>query len=405
MGKIFSTIFVAFRSRLVRVFSLLQFITNPSWWKTQGIVRLRMFFTKLFDIRPRHKDDYYGMTRWLVSKRLAFAIVIVVGVASLFYILAFSPVAVIGKVANAALPVFKYNSLPLRFYEGSARIAARDGHIAYEGAVKRGVVSGKGQLFGKGGEAIYEGAFENNMYNGAGLLYFTNGGIRYEGEFLNNSMNGQGKLFSSSGSLLYEGEFLRDRKNGAGTLYNAAATKIYNGNFALDRIQYEEFAGKNVSEMAEIYLGEEEIYTSGDEFVVFMKEIGAVCAVESAETDLEGEGKISSVTVLDDKITIGGEEFDSLSDLTAHFVKADYEGYTWAMLPDAVAVNALGEDSPFGAIKITSEKLFESVSSVSDYDGNVELYVHAYKSDGILYTFYCPDIAVKNFVMYSVEVV
>jgi antitoxin component YwqK of YwqJK toxin-antitoxin module len=325
---------------------MLQYLTSASWWRTQGLVRLRGFFIKLFDIRPRNEKDYYGMGRWLVSKRLAFAVVVAIGVASLYYILVFSPVAAVGKASKASLPVFTYNSLPLRFYDGAVRIKARDGHIAYEGAIKRGVVTGSGQLFDKGGNTLYDGEFKNNMYNGIGILFFPGGGIRYEGNFQNNLMNGEGKLYAESGSLLYEGEFLKDMKNGQGKLYNAAATQIYEGNFVLDRIQYEEFAGKDVSETANMYLGEEDIYMSDKEFVVFMKEIGAVCSVASADEDIEGESKITGITVLDDEIGMGDKTFDSISELSSYFGDTDYAGYTWAMLPDAVAVNALGADAP-----------------------------------------------------------
>jgi antitoxin component YwqK of YwqJK toxin-antitoxin module len=283
------------------------------------------------------------------------------------------------------------------------RIKARDGHIAYEGAVKRGVVSGRGQLFDKNGDTLYDGEFKNNRYNGAGLLFFQGGGVRYEGAFRNNQMNGIGKLYAESGSLVYDGEFLKGMKNGVGKLYNAAATEIYEGNFVLDRIQYEEFAGKNVSDAAKMYLGEEEVYSSNDEFVVFMKEIGAVCSVASAENDLEGEGKIDSITVLGSEITLGDETFNAIPKLTSHFGAVDYAGYTWAMLSDAVAVNALGVDS-LGQIDMTSEKQFDNVNSVSSYDGSVELYIHAYKSKGILYTFYCSGPTEKKFFMYSIEV-
>ena len=50
------------------------------------------------------------MLRWLVSKRLAFALVIVLGLLSVFYILFFSPVSAMLSASSPSLPSFRYNA-------------------------------------------------------------------------------------------------------------------------------------------------------------------------------------------------------------------------------------------------------------------------------------------------------
>ncbi|MDR2163245.1 MAG: hypothetical protein LBO70_04805 [Clostridiales Family XIII bacterium] len=405
MGGFFGTLLNTLQARFLGIVTRIRVLLSPSWWKTKGSVALREFFTKLFDFKPRHSGDYYPLLRWLISKRLAFALVILIGVASLYYILILSPVAITGKAAgNATLPVYKYNSLAIRFFAGSCRVKARGGYIAYEGAINKGMVKGDGRLFDKHGNTIYDGSFDKNMYNGKGKLFYPNGRLKYMGDFVNNEMSGTGQIFSTSGALHYDGAFLNGRKNGEGTLYNGAANGIYHGNFVLDRIAYPEFVGKTAEEAAAMYTGAQEIYASDSESALFMKEIGAVATITDGANDLEGEGKITGIIVLASSFQSADKICTKMSEIGDLFGKPDYNGYTYCMLPDAVALNSLANNDGLGKVSIDAEGLFDGVYRVNEYGSDTEVYIYAYKADGILYTFYCSDPNEEEFLMYSIEV-
>ncbi|MDR1028001.1 MAG: hypothetical protein LBL63_01095 [Clostridiales Family XIII bacterium] len=405
MGEFFGTFLSAVQVRFLALIAKVRVLVSPVWWKTHGTVSLRKFFSKMLDVRPRGRGDYYPVLRWLVSKRLAFAIVIAIGVVSIFYVLVFSPVAVTGKSAgNASLPVYRYNSLAVRFFDGSCRVKARGGYIAYEGAIQKGMAKGEGRLYDRDGDVVYEGAFDENMYNGMGKLYYPNGNLKYEGGFINNRMSGEGKLYASSGALRYEGEFLNGKKNGEGTLYNASANEVYHGNFVLDHIPYEEFVGKASEDVSAMYLGQQNIYAADPEFAIFMKEIDVIAATTSGADDLEGESKITGVTVLSDVFANAGKSYARISEISALFGQPDYAGYTYCILSDAVALNALPDTSRLGRVPMDTAGLFDGVYRVDGYDRNTELYIYAYRSDDVLYTFYCGGPREQEFFMYSMEV-
>jgi hypothetical protein len=376
-----------------------------AFWRTKGVAIIRQFFNNIFNVKPKDKDDYYSVLRWRISKKFAYALAILIGIVSLYYVLLLSPVAIVGKSSgNSSLPVYRYNSLAVRFYDGACRIKARDGHIAYEGSVSKGVVKGEGRLFDKEGELVYDGTFDKNMFNGEGKLYYGDGELKYEGAFQSNLMSGMGKLYAESGSLQYDGEFIKGKKNGAGTLYNAAATEIYKGNFVLDHIPYEEFVGKTAEEAAAMYLGKESIYIADGEFTTAFDEIDAVAQVTSGEDDIEGNGHINSITVLKDEFFFGGKSYKSLKTLEDYFGSADFSGYTYCLLTDIVAINRLPKESPMERSPIGGQDLFDNAYQVDDYDHNVEVYIHAFKKDKMLFTFYFTGSGEKNFFMYQIEV-
>ncbi|MDR3363421.1 MAG: hypothetical protein LBS91_00495 [Clostridiales Family XIII bacterium] len=404
MSKFLTQIFGSIRARFIGLYSRFAIFTNIQWWKTTGLNKLRDFFTKLFDVKPKDKNDYYSIFRWLVSKKLAYALVVIVGVVSLAYILLYSPVAVTEKAAgNDTLPVYRYNAIPLRFFDGVARVKAKDGHIAFEGQIERGVVKGAGQLFAADGAVIYEGLFDSNMYNGAGKLFFAEGSLRYEGEFKSNLFDGTGKLYRRNGSLEYEGEFLRGMKSGAGTLYNASDAVVFEGGFAMDEILYGDFIGKTAQEAADMYKGAQTVYIADDEYAVHMGEISALYTVMDGTNALDGEWKILDVTVLKDSIMLDGEAYATIGRLSSYFGIPDYRGYTYATLSDAAAANALGENNLFGPVDMDMAQTFDGIVNVSDYDRNFEFYVYAFQKDGLMYTFYAPQAEGKTFAMYRIE--
>jgi hypothetical protein len=403
--NLFQVVINAVRTRVIGLLAKVRPLLSITFWRTKGIAIVRRFFARIFNIKPKDKDDYYSVLRWLVSKRLAYALVILIGVGSLYYVLVLSPGAAFGHSSgNSSLPVYKYNSLAVRFFEGDCRIKAKGGRIAYEGSVKKGEVTGSGRLYDRSGEILYVGAFDKNMYNGNGRLYYGSGELKYEGGFVNNKMNGEGKLYSDSGSLVYDGSFLDNMKNGKGTLYNAAASEIYKGNFVLDHIPYEEFVGKTAEEAAEMYTGKQSIYVYDDEFSVAFDDIGAVAAMTNGENDIEGDGKINAITVLNDKFILGGKTYKDIDQLNKYFGKPDYVGNTYCLLTDVVAINGLAEGNPIARVEIKTQDLFNNVYQVDDYDHNAEVYIHAYKKDNVMYTFFTSGSGEKKFLMYAIEV-
>ena len=46
------------RAKITPIWAKIRMVTSPAWWKSKGIATLRQFFSKLFDVKPRHKKDY-----------------------------------------------------------------------------------------------------------------------------------------------------------------------------------------------------------------------------------------------------------------------------------------------------------------------------------------------------------
>jgi hypothetical protein len=256
MGML-SALFASLRARFSKILFKLSVFTNAQFWRTQGLVLLRSFFAKLLDVKPRDKYDYYTVTRWMISKKLAFAAAVIVGVLALVYILVLSPVAVIADSSstNKSVPAYSYNSIPLRFIDGNVRIKARAGYSAYEGAVKKGKVEGTGKLMDPNGEIIYQGEFADNMYNGEGRLFYPGGVVQYSGGFKSNLYSGKGVLYTDAGVMRYDGEFENGMKNGEGTLYGGGGETVFKGNFASDDILYQEIAGMSSDDLGSAYTG------------------------------------------------------------------------------------------------------------------------------------------------------
>ena len=122
---------------------------------------------------------------------------------------------------SATIPVFRYNSIPLKFQSGKVEILAADGHTAYIGEVSKGAASGQGDLYRADGSLLYSGAFSDSRYNGDGKLYYPNGVLQYEGAFVDNLFEGQGTQYRQSGVMEYAGQFLKGQWSGAGVLYNS----------------------------------------------------------------------------------------------------------------------------------------------------------------------------------------
>ena len=403
MNKIWTTLLSTVQSKITPLWTRIRLWTTRAYWENRGITTLRQFFSKLFNIRPRDKTDYYPFLSWLVSKRLAFALVVLIGLVSLFYIFVFSPVSSTIFSESATVPTFRYNSIPLKFYNGQAQILAADGHLAYVGSVQDAAAGGNGKLYRADGSLLYSGEFSDSKYNGQGSLFYQDGVLRYVGGFVDNLFEGEGQLYRQSGVLEYEGGFLKGQKSGAGILYNSGGNTIFTGNFLADRLIYSEFLGKTTAQVATMYTGSTSVYSSSTEHCVSMDEINAVYTADDGSDTLSEEWVLTEVLVEDSVFPTTQGEISSINELTGYFGDPVYLGYTWPTLTGAVAVRAMSEAGKgrFADIDMEMTSSLRDVHSVSSYDKNYEFYIYVYEMDGLTYTFYC-DSSTSPFSMYSI---
>lgn len=405
MNKLFSTLKSSIMVKFQPIFTKLRFWSTPAFWSTKVFTKARQFFTKLLDIKPKHKKDYYSIGRWLVSKRLAFAIVVALGIVCIMYINSTLPTktAVDGEVS---LPTYKYNSLALKFYSGSVNILAKDGHLAYTGPVAEGKVSGEGVLFDANGNAVYKGSFADNLFNGNGQLFYPEGGLRYQGGFSDNLFDGTGAYFGLTGSMIYEGDYILGKRSGHGRLNNSAGSQIFDGIFRNDEIVYSELMSKTTSEVSGMYSGISRIFSAGNEYCVTMDEIDAVYSAKDGTNSLEGEWTVGRIYVLKNSVSIGNASYSSIEDLTRLIGAADYYGTAWVNLPEAVCVNLLVDRGCESLAKVDMSVTadLEEVFTVNSYDKNYTIYLYSFVHDGLTFTFYCPKAGSNEFLMYSIEV-
>ena len=140
-GNLFQVLFGTIKSKFASIVSRIKLWTSWSYLRTRITNLIKDFFYKLLDVRPKNKNDYYTMFGWMVSKRLAYFIIVMIGVLSLWYITAttniFSSIGTTG-----GLRTYKYNSVLLRLANNKVRIKGRSDYIAYVGDVSKGYVTG-----------------------------------------------------------------------------------------------------------------------------------------------------------------------------------------------------------------------------------------------------------------------
>lgn len=402
MNKLFSTLFSSIRAKFTSLWTRLRLWLSPTYWRTRGFTKLRQGFSRLFDIRPRSQKDYYGIFRWLVSKRLAFAVVVVLGVLCVFYIVSTLPALDFGT--SGGIRTYKYNAIPLKFYSGQVRILDKHGCLAYEGQVEKAQCEGSGVLYDEEGNTVYRGQFANSMFNGNGTSYYRDGTTQYEGEFVDNLYSGTGSYYRPTGVMEYAGGYTDGLRAGEGTLYNSAGTQIFSGSFQKGQIVYSEFLEKDTATVAQMYTGQTQIYNGDGEYCVSMTEIGAVYAVADGGNSLEENWTVNGIFVLSDSLYAEGQNLRSVNQITAAFGQPDYFGITWVNLPEAVALNLQADRAEgLGKVAMTATESFDDVYAVEDYDKDFQLYIYSYQREGLLYTFYCTDSGVDSFFMYAIE--
>ena len=387
LGVLIQTI----KSKMTGLVTKFRLYTNWNFIKTKIITRIRDFFANLIGVKPRNKDDYYTVGKWMFSKRLLVAIVIIVGVVSIWYISTES--TIFKKFSEDGITTYKYDSVRLRTAKGHVRITGKGGYLAYDGDVEKGYVTGVGTLYNKEGNVVYVGSFERNKYEGTGTRNYDNGNVMYKGTFHENLFDGSGYLYREDGSTEYNGDFSLGKKNGHGILYDTAENPIYEGAFSSDKIVYSEIIGKTVEEVSEAYKGHRTLYMTPTESVAIMDSIGALYHAYADEEALDSDETIDSVYVLSDCFSYSDDDLYSITDISDVFGDPIYEGNTNVILPEAVAINSLSEtENVFsGKVKMDVDQTFSDVAEVNDYDRNYVVYIYSFRRGDLVYSFVCPN--------------
>lgn len=404
MKNLFSIMITTARAQVTRLLARFRRFTSGTFLRAQFTSKLRGAFAKLFDIKPRDRKDYYVIFRWMVSKRLAFALVVITGMLCGYYIYSMMPDSAINSSGNS-YRTYKYNALPLKFYKGDCSILDKEGRLAYSGNVEKAECTGNGTLFDKNGNRVYAGNFDNNMFNGQGVSYYPDGTTKHTGSYVDNLYDGSGTSYYPSGVMKYNGEFSQGMQNGVGTLYSSSGSEVFSGTFLKDSIVFEEFVGKSTEDIAAMYLGKPDIYSAGSEQCVLMKEIDAVYSAKDGSDSLEDQWTVERVIVLCDTFKTTGGSFKSIQKIINELGKPNYLGSTEIDLSEAVAINSLKGDlaGKIAKVDMSLTDSFEEVHNVNSFDDDYEMFIYSFQSSDLVYTFYCAGSGVDEFVMYSIE--
>lgn len=402
--NIFQTFLASIRSKVSPLLTKLKMWLTPSYIKNRLLIRLRKFFVSLTDVKPKDSKDYYGVGGWLISKKLAFTLTMIVIICCVCYILATKPV--LGR-RESPYRTYKYNSFALKFASDKVCILGKSGYKAYVGDVDKGVVTGSGTLYNQEGNVVYEGEFDANAYNGAGKQYYDNTALMYSGEFKDNLFHGTGELYRQDGMKKYEGEFSGGFMEGSGMLFDSGENLVYTGTFLKDGIKYQELLGKDTTALAQMYTGSRKIYQSEGESCVIMPDIGAAYRSESGEDSLEEGWRVSGVYVFLDHLYIRGQLVEDIASAKAFLGEPEYEGNTKAAMWDAVAIHEAiaagnGADVLYGKVELETTNVFDEVVTVEEFDDKYLTYLYIFQEEGVVYTFFCKE---KDgaFAMYLLE--
>jgi hypothetical protein len=391
------------KSKLMPILNKVKVWMSKSFIKNKLIVNIRNLFLKIFDVKPKDEKDYYSFLGFMISRKLAMALVIIISVLCISFLWTNKSD---GASDKSAYKTYKYNSIPLKFKTDKVAILAKSGYTAYVGDVEKGMVKGTGVLYDKDGNVVYEGEFDENKYNGNGKLYYPNTQLEYEGEFKDNKYQGEGKLYRENGTLEYSGNFVQGEMDGSGELYSSTQELIYTGSYRDGEILYPELLDKDTSEVATMYTGKRLIYTADDVYCVYMSDIAAIYYGEDQSNSLEENFTVKGVYVLNDKLKLDGQYYDQITDIAPLMDSIIYEGNTVLSDSDEIALNCacdlLGADTLYGKSTYKEEAVFDDVIEVSNFDRQYTVYIYVYEKDGIIYTFFCKDKQ-EGFAYYLIE--
>lgn len=402
MNKLISSLAQSIITRISTFIKKIQRMFSKQLWEREILNRMRTLLMSVMGIRPRNKKDYIPVLSWLVSRRLVIMLVTVIGVLSCYYLVFVNPPSILG---GDGIRTYNYNSIPLRFTDGTVRIRAKSGYIAYEGEVEKGFVNGSGSLYDEYGSLVYTGEFEKNKYNGQGTAYYEGGQPKYVGTFTDNLYDGTGILYRENGSQEYEGSFSRGMKEGEGTLYNSGNSAVFTGNFSQDELLYSDLVGKSTEELTEIYTGTRSIYTdAAGDFAVLLEDINAVYAGTQDGAALDDSMAVDGIYVLKNTIRLGNTLCRDISDVITELGTPSYEGNSQLKFSEAAAVNSLArsEDTKLEPVQWQTQQEYSDVVNVTQYDEEASAYLYSFSSDGLIYTFFCGDQS-GAFDMYLIE--
>ena len=389
------------KSKMTGLVTKFKLYTNWNFIKTKIIAKIRDFFSSLLGVKPRNKDDYYTVGRWMFSKRLMYALVIIIGVVSIWYITTES--SLFKNFSEDGIRTYKYNSLRLRTANGHVKITGKSGYLAYDGYVDSGYVNGEGTLYNKEGNTVYVGSFAQNKYEGVGTLNYQSGALMYKGAFHDNLFEGNGTLYREDGTREYIGEFSEGKKNGEGTLYDSGENELYCGTFSSDEIVYSELLGKSVAEVGECYKGHRDLYMATKESVGIMNGIGALYHAYGDSEALDDDEIVDSVYVLSDSFPYGNSLIKTIDGLEEVFGKAVYDGNSGVILPEAVAINKINETKSIlnGNVKMEVDQVFTDVAQVKSFNTDYVLYIYSFRRGDNMYSFVTDGVS-KGFVFYYI---
>ena len=388
--NLFDVIVNIFKSRILPIFTRLKLLLNPRFMLSRFTEIIRNLVQKVLNVRPRDKDDYYPIGGWLVSKKLAYAVVIIIGLLCTIYIISQKDALFPGN-NESYIKTYNYNSILLKYAKGKVRIKGKSGWLAYEGDVEDAYCNGQGTLMNPAGIVIYEGNFKSSMYEDQGIQYYENGILRYAGNFHENQYNGEGRLYRETGSIEYDGEFARGLKDGEGKLYNTGGEEIFNGQFSQDKILYSSLLGKSSTEMAIMYNGERKLYEAGTERVRVMGDINAMTEEITNSESVDSSATVSAVYVMENSIRIGSHDYTTFDGIKQALGEPTYVGDSYATLPELMIINRLNEASDMsvinGSADIVEDEVYTEYTEVSSYDTDYVVYLHSYEKDGLVYNF------------------
>lgn len=353
--------------------------------------KLQQACSTFLDVRPRGKDDYFAAGRWLISRRLAYAALLLAGIWGIWYLLGSLPAPPDASGGEKALPAYRHSSHALKNFTGEARVLARGGYTAYIGALSGGLAEGNGVLYGQDGGVVYEGAFSANRYEGQGRLYFSGGELQYEGGFSRNLFDGSGTLYAAGGTLAYQGDFQSGLRHGAGDLYGASGRKLFTGRFYQDSIVFSDFLDRPATVLGEAFLEPAHTYRAGETACAAYPALGALCETASSETALESGPAVRRIFLWGQNLPFGTLEAAELDRILGAPV---YAGDSLVSFAELAAICEL-QSRDAGAFPTVSapefEKPFDEVSVLGSFTPSETVYLRAYQAGGLLYTFYFPS--------------
>ena len=403
MNEFIRVIRNAIRSKFLPILTKFRYLRNKSYVKTVIFGKIRKWFSGIFNVKPRHKKDYYSVLNWLVSRRLIHAIVILIGSLAIIYLFWINPIYDFSKF-KVGDRVYSYSSIPLRFVEGDVKIKAKSGYIAYEGAVSKGHVTGEGKLYDSDRNIVYSGNFENNKYNGVGTLYYPIGQMKYTGEFKDNVFQGNGQLYREGGSLLYEGEFANGYREGQGSLYDGSGKMVFTGMFQKDDIVYSQLLDKTSTDISTIYTGTQQIYQLDNQYMIALEDIKAFYLSQQNDDSIDTELKSVTVYVVKDYLVYGDKVISDVAGLKEVLGKPAFEGNSYITFPECVATKwaqERGSDIDIDTDLITRQT-YEELITVENYSKNTLVYLYVYEINDLNYIFLAQEKDAKFF-MYEIE--